>query len=83
MKAKCPYCDNGCPKCVDGYVEVHFATPDQGHYHPLICNACGLTSGGCLHTPDRPMSEVHRNAVCPSCGGEDLRYGTCEEALEL
>jgi len=79
MKAKCPYCDKGCDKCNEGYIEVKFST--EGHYHYMICNACGENNGGHLHTKDRPLPEKpSKYSVCPHCGSHDLRFSTCEES---
>lgn len=40
MKAKCPTCESGCDKCVDGFREVQLA---EGLWHTRAC-----TSPECL-----------------------------------
>lgn len=81
MKAKCPYCEAGCDKCQEGYIDVRFATIDEGHYHFMVCNNCGCETGGHLHRPgeDMPM-KPSKYTICPNCRSQDLDFCTCEEA---
>lgn len=80
MKARCPYCDSGCDQCKDGLREVRLATPDEGHYHSMICNQCGGHSGGRLHGKDFPLPErPDQHALCPNCRSHDLRFSPCPE----
>lgn len=79
MKARCPHCKDGCDKCDRGWIEVSFAS--TGHYHALICNVCEVGVGGRLHSPTRPLRTDLGGAVCPHCGGHNLRLSTCEESI--
>lgn len=45
MKAKCPFCEDGCEKCTDGHTEATFASGTLWARH---CNACGEDNGGCI-----------------------------------
>jgi hypothetical protein len=43
VKAKCPYCKNGCEKCDGGYNKASMAT---GKIYTRHCNDCGEDNGG-------------------------------------
>jgi hypothetical protein len=53
MKAKCPHCEAGCPKCKDGFVEVSFGS---GPLYTRAClnGECGYENGGYIVQQDRP-----------------------------
>lgn len=43
LEAKCPYCTDGCKKCIDGNIEV---TVPHGKLYTIKCNDCGHENGG-------------------------------------
>jgi len=71
MKAKCPFCQNGCDSCDGGFIEVHF--PKDGIQWDKICIQCGVLAGGCFSGPGLPEPSIHPNAICPRCKGKHLK----------
>ena len=61
VKSKCPYCENGCDKCKDGFVAVTFAS---GRTYDLVCQKCGAVVGFYAgdDNPSRGMCDC-----CPNC----------------
>ena len=83
MKAKCPHCDSGCERCSEtGFIEVHFAEEDIGHYHAILCNLCGRNVGGALHRNGTEPPKVDPYSICPWCNAKDLRMTSCQESID-
>lgn len=53
MRAKCPYCDDGCNRCEDGFFESTFS---DGPIFVLECLSedCGFANGAQILGPDLP-----------------------------
>jgi len=65
MKAKCPYCENGCEKCDDGFTEARFAS---GNLFTRACKnkECGCENGGRIVETFPEES----SGPCIMCNGE-------------
>jgi hypothetical protein len=61
MKTKCPHCNNGCEKCVDGFREGTIAT---GDVFQKICKKCFFINGISFHGNPNTISN------CVHCGSE-------------
>ena len=64
MKAKCPFCIDGCHKCDDtGKVDVKFA---DGSLWTRTCTICGFENGGRIQKGDKEPTEP--SGRCVVCG---------------
>lgn len=74
LKAKCPYCENGCDNCVNGYAKVTFGT-DEDVMYSLICNNCGENVGGGFLNPQtiKVVNSINKHAICPFCHSKNLK----------
>ena len=72
MRAKCPYCDNGCDKCKKGYLEVSFET---GYIFTIKCQnpECGFENGMRIDKRENFDKLVLPVIKCVKCDGE-TRY---------
>jgi hypothetical protein len=72
MKAKCPYCQDGCDKCDSGFIEVLMLDK----YVAQVCNSCGRSVGGWAVGEGLPPlpSKPNPFAICPWCNTNDLRW---------
>lgn len=71
MKAKCPYCDDGCDKCEDGYIEVSVHIEKAYTIKCIDCegeNGCRLAGPGLPPLPERP------DIPCIDCGSYNVFY---------
>jgi hypothetical protein len=70
MKAKCPYCEKGCDKCKEGYIEVSFT---KGKIYTRHCDDCGFDNGGRIVPSEypRPTEKLY---PCVNCGSEKVRW---------
>lgn len=59
MKAKCPNCQTGCARCVDGYIEVRLAPGD--------CYTRACTNPVCRFMNGGRMSTVPLTGSCGQC----------------
>lgn len=67
MKAKCPFCKNGCSKCSkcnNGYFETDFA---EGIMYDLKCNKCGNIVGFHIDDGNDPPELDMSHKCCISC----------------
>jgi len=64
MKAKCPYCKEGCESCKDGFIDV--TIPNDKDVFTILCKneECKFVNGACFGFPDEPSGE------CVMCSGE-------------
>lgn len=67
MRAKCPHCDIGCDKCIDGYIRVKFPA---GEIFTRACQnpECGFYNGGCI-SENYP---THSSEPCVICDSETI-----------
>ena len=79
MRAKCPYCQDGCEKCDGGYVPVGFA---KGNWFTRRCQTCGFENGVRITPLDAPATQP---GACVMCGGmvEWKKILKAEEAAAL
>jgi len=66
MKAKCPYCQDGCEKCSNGFIEASFKK--DGKYWTRVCQnrkECGFVNGG--HWVDEGFP-LESSGACIICG---------------
>lgn len=70
MKAKCPYCENGCDKCKDGYIDVYFPSGFDNIEYEINCKDCGTNSGGGFSGGDLPDPKISKYQICPKCFDE-------------
>ena len=77
MKAKCPYCTDGCPSCESGWMEVRFAS---GDVFTRYCPDCGFENGGRVAAYGLPDP-----GPCVQCNGTNVEWAlvfTLEEGEE-
>ena len=54
MKAKCPWCDDGCGRCEEGFFEA--ILPDGAIYAKQCTEPkCGFANGIHIENPDQPL----------------------------
>lgn len=68
LPAKCPHCDSGCEKCVDGKIVVNMPEDDWYTRHCLN-PLCGFDNGGCQGSALR-----EENLPCVMCGHSDVAW---------
>lgn len=64
MKAKCPFCDSGCEKCENGFMEI---TIVKGMWiYRVCCNQeeCGFVNGGSAYDGSRDLDEDDTCIIC-------------------
>ena len=72
MKAKCPYCAEGCDRCQGGFTEVTFADGDVFTRH---CNGCGKDNGGRIAAEFlKPPEQWAKPSPCVWCGSADMEW---------
>ena len=71
MKAKCPFCENGCSKCNKGYFETDFA---EGLLYNLRCKQCDLIIGFHIDNGNNPPGKDDLECACCI---------TCEDPQDL
>ena len=63
MKAKCPYCKEGCGRCKEGFIEVSLA---KGTVWTQHCNTCGFDNGGSIREGGPPKYQPQPCVMCES-----------------
>ena len=72
MKAKCPYCTEGCDRCQGGYVDVVLASGQVWTQH---CDACGEDNGGRIACEEMlPPDQWKPPKPCVFCGSARTRW---------
>ena len=72
MKAKCPFCQSGCDKCKEGFVEVELS---KGLVYDLKCNKCGSIVGFHIDDGDNPPEKDMSDMCCVICDDpQDLQW---------
>lgn len=67
MKAKCPYCNTGCLKCEEGYIQVGLA---QGVWYTMKCAdpKCGFENGVYILEEGKTLPEFNKwTRNCVQC----------------
>jgi len=68
-KAKCPYCENGCSKCKNGFLEVGF---EKGNMFTRLCQnkKCSLSNGVYITKDEFPGGKQSNPGKCVFCHGK-------------